>query len=126
MIGAILLENLDLCMSTVSYTWCIFYFSKVGKNVDTAFKTMTAISDSILQQKVPNEKNVLLRASDNLEASLRRSTSSSINESAVEFSGGNDAKIHFPTGFGSVLKVDVVDVVVNTFEVSYQFQILTL
>ncbi len=76
------------------------------------FQAFTAISDSILKKKVPNEENVLLKA-NNLEASLRRSSSESMNGSSVKFSDGNDAKIDFPTGFNSFLGDEkAVDVVV--------------
>ncbi|CAB4014042.1 Hypothetical predicted protein [Paramuricea clavata] len=87
---------------------------KIDNNVGTAFEAVTVISDSILSKKVANEKDVLL-ASKNLEASLRRSSSESMNGSSVKFSPANDAQINFPTAFDpkSLGGGDVVDVVVK-------------
>ena len=67
----------------------------------------------VLKKKVPNEKDVLLET-DNLEASLRRAGSETLNASSVKFSTANDAKIDFPSGFDVNVSA-VVDVVVNIF-----------
>jgi hypothetical protein len=92
----------------------LYLFLQIDNNVGTAFKAVAVISDSILSKKVANEKDVVL-TSEHLEASLRRSSSESMNGSSVKFSPSNDAQINFPTAFDpkSLGGGNVVDVVVN-------------